>query len=68
MLLDCGAAKNLANKDGSTALMLAFEFGQAEVLDLLLDAGANFSTKKRCHRAEFISSKRRRPKFAASDR
>ena len=41
MLLEAGADKNLADNDGSTALMMAAVQGHATVLRLLLEAGAD---------------------------
>jgi len=41
MLLDAGADVDAGADDKITALMLASAFGQADVIRLLLDAGAN---------------------------
>lgn len=46
LLLDNGANINAATADGSTPLMLASEYGRAELVEMLLAAGAdvNFTT------------------------
>ena len=43
LLLEAGADKDLANNQGTTALMMAEVKGQVEVLRLLLEAGADKS-------------------------